>query len=310
MGVWITARAEDFEPGWATGLGDVAYRVEQEEVGGAIEHRFFYAGQHFATLIDDGGTYALRPHPGCDVNGWGSTWYAQPFLPGAILQHTTIEPPSVDASSIHVKAEGMVSQGTTGMYGTWESVMDYAYRLTDKMVTGTGVYTITLEGLLSESTGDLNLYKIASNYLDDVPLLSGGIGDTGDMTQADVMGDGINFDWVPPNQPAHFPSDESDILSINVAGQYNNVDTAAMGYALIAAAFKPSLKVVLISLDENAGIRFGGFYNLAERQTFWSDNVGITPIIAKTSTKTAFTFEVLFESEAIETCIYVPLVTR
>jgi len=163
---------------------------------------------------------------------------------------------------------------------------------------------------MSESTGDLNLYKIASNYLDDVPLLSGGVGDTGDMTQADVVGEGFSFSWVPPDQPAHFPSDETDMLSIDVLGAYNNVDTAAMGYAPISPAFKPSLKVVLTSLEGNSGMRFGGFYDWAERQNFWSDNVGITPFISKTSTKTAFYFDVQFESVALESCVYIPIILK
>jgi hypothetical protein len=95
----------------------VAYRVEQVSVGGATEYRFFYESQHFVTLIDQEGTYALRPHPGCDINGWGSTWYGQPFLPGAVLKYTTIAVASVDASGIQVSAAGLVSRGQRILMG-------------------------------------------------------------------------------------------------------------------------------------------------------------------------------------------------
>jgi hypothetical protein len=167
-------------------------------------------------------------------------------------------------------------------------VIDYEHDSTGRIVHGQGVYTVTLAGQLSEATGDLNLYKIASNYLEEVPLLSGGVGDTGDMAQAEVVGDSFSYAWAPPNQPAHFPADQNDMLSINVTGAFNEIDTAAIGYSPILPAFKPSLKVILTSQEANAGLRFGGYYNLAERQNFWSDNVGITPLISKASTKTAF----------------------
>jgi len=310
LGLWTIVFSGGFQSRGAASLSDLAYRIEIKDESGAIEYRFFYDAHHFATLIDQGGTYAFRPHPGCDINGWGSTLYAQPFFPGAVLKHTIIESAAADSSGIHVSAEGMVSLGVSETYGSWSSMLDYAYDPEERIVTGTGAYTITLAGQMSEATEDLNLYKLASNYLDDVPLLSGGVGDTGDMTQADVLGNGFSFSWVPPDQPTHFPSEETDMLSIDVLGDYNNVDTAAMGYEPISPAFKPSLKVVLTSLGDSAGMRFGGFYDWAERQHFWSDNVGITPIIPSTSSKTAFYFDVQVESVALETCVYIPVVLK
>src|SRR5690349_9029943 len=99
-----------------------SYSVEKV-IGGTTEYRFKLNNRHFATLIDDGGTYAFRPHPGCDINGWGSTWYAQPFLPGATLQYTTIGSTNTDANGIHVSASGMVSRDASATYGTWSSVI-------------------------------------------------------------------------------------------------------------------------------------------------------------------------------------------
>jgi hypothetical protein len=211
------------------------------------EYRFIKDGHHFLSFMNFNGTCNFRPHPGFDPNGWGSSWYAQPFLPGAVLGHTIID--SIDATNDYIRIEvhGNVSRGLASTYGTWSLVMTFIYTKAEKKIVGTGEYVIFIDGQLSGTTGDLNLYKIASNYLDDVPLLSGGNGDTGDMSRADVTGSFAPYSWIPPNQPSHFPSDTTDTLSINVIGQYNNVDTAAQGYAPIQTAFKPSMKVKLIS---------------------------------------------------------------
>ena len=307
---WTSTHASTLDKRESENLQNSIYSVEQVVVGGATEFRFKLNNRHFATLIDQGGTYAFRPHPGCDINGWGSTWYAQPFLPGAALKHTVIGAANADSNGIHLKAQGMVSRGLSDTYGTWSSLFDYIYNPARQVITGTGQYTITLAGPLSSATGELNLYKTASNYLHNVPLLSGGIGDTGDMKQANAGGNGFSFTWVPPDQPAHFPTDKTDSLSIELIGQFNSVDTQALGYAPIAPAFKPGLKVVLTSLQVNTGIMFGAFYNLAENKCYFCDNVGITPLISQTSTNTEFRFNVLVESPALETCAYLPVILK
>lgn len=277
------------------------YSVAEIDNNGITEHRFKFNEHHFMTIVNDNGTFNLRPHPGVDVNGWGASWYAQPFLPGAVLGNTSVGSVTSDKNGIHVSASGSVSRNASDTYGTWSFSMDFSYNPVEKKITGSGEYTITLENALSETTGDLNLYKIASNYLDDVPLLDppGGIGDTGDMKQADVVGDTFNFTWIPPDQPAHFPGDVTNSLSVKVVGQYNNVDTAAQGYEAIAAAYKPTLTVLLTSQQSGLPMIFGGVFDVAKRQDFWEDNVGITPLILKQSTETEFHFYVNFESEAL-----------
>jgi len=287
-----------------------SYTVEQVVVGETMEYRFKLNHRHFGSLIDQGGTFAFRPHPGCDVNGWGSTWYAQPFLPGATLKHTIFNRIEAVATGIRVNARGNVSRNVAETYGEWSIGLHFTYDALRQIVSATGQYTITLPAPLNHATGDLNLYKIASNYLDDVPLLSGGIGDTGDMKHAIVMRepDVVWFIWLPPNQPAHYPTDTSRFLSIDAVGQFNNVDTARQGYAPIAPAFKPSLKVILTS--SRSEIMFGGAYDLSKSQLFWADNVGITPLISRVSPETVFHFDVTLDSVALETCVYLPLVMR
>ena len=85
-----------------------------------LEDKFYYKdNRHFLTVISetkDKSTgyiqdiFALRPHPGDDVDGWGSTLYCQAFFPGATLQHT--EHPiifTVKTDSIRVEASGKIS---------------------------------------------------------------------------------------------------------------------------------------------------------------------------------------------------------
>jgi hypothetical protein len=289
---------------------NLPYALEQVNVGGTIEYRFKFNDHHFMTLIDENGTFIFRPHPGCDINGWGSSWYAQPFLPGAELKHTSIISATANAEGIHVIASGAVSRDISATYGAWSAALDFSYDPGGKIIRGTGAYTIALEGQLSDLTGDLNLFRIASNYLDNVPLLTGQIGDTGDMQAANVIGDNFHFTWIPPDQPSHFPTNKTDVLSIDVIGNFNNVDTVTMGFVRIAPAFKPSLKVVLTSKQPGTGMIFGGIYDVAKSQQFWEDNVGITPLIQRTSTQTAFDFDVMFESKASDCTYYLPVIMK
>ena len=222
-----------------------------------------------------------------------------PFLPGAVLKYTNITSIVPTANGIDVKAKGKVSRGSSSTYGNWSTNLSFSFNPTAKEVNGSGVYSISLDSLLSTSTGDLNLYKIASNYLDNVPLLNGSIGDTGDMAYADVKGDSFAFTWIPPLQPSHFPGDITNTLSINVSGQYNNVNTSAQGYAPIAPAYKPSINVVISSLTPGIPMIFGGIYDTTKSQQFWEDNVGITPLVLKSSTSKIFSFNLSFQSKAL-----------
>lgn len=276
--------------------GGCNYSVSQVIDGTAIEYRFYCNGHHFLTIINDSGTFNIRPHPGVDTNGWGSSCYLQPFLPGATLGHTIIESIKTLFNKITVAASGHVSRGDSSTYGTWKIHMQFRYDQTAKRVNGWGYYQIALDNSLSNETGDLNLLKMATNYLDDVPLLTGGIGDTGDMQYADVDGNGFNFEWIPPEQPSHFPNDPTNFLSINVKGQLNNVDTAAQGYEPIAPAYKPSLRVILVSRQSATPMIFGGMYDTAKSQMFWEDNVGITPLVLKSSKAKSFNFRVALGS--------------
>jgi mannan endo-1,4-beta-mannosidase len=277
------------------------YNLSIVPSGGNVEYRLYYNGHHFLSLINVSEAFSVRPHPGVDPNGWGSSWYMQPFLPGATLKYSRIENITIFIDRILIRAFGNVSYNTNSKYGSWRMNISFTYNNATKEINGNGTYEIALLGQLSAVNADLNIYKIASNYLDDVPLLNGTIGDTGDMLNANVTSSNpvLNFIWNPPLQPAHFPGDQTNNLSIDVSGALNNVDTAAQGYAPIAPAYKPSMKVYLGSKQAGIPMIFGGIFNTAEGQQFWSDNIGITPLILKQSASTNFAFDVKFYSKAL-----------
>ena len=278
----------------------ISYTYTTVPVKGTVEYRFYAAQQQFMTIVMDGNNaIAIRPHPGLDVNGWGSSLYLEPFLPGATLHGTVIQSISPGSGGIDVAVSGVVSQGNAGSYGTWNGNYTFTYDPVQKEVSGFGNYAIGLAGQLSSSSGDLNLYKLASNYLVNVPLLSGGTGNTGDTSQVNVSGGPVSgFTWIP-SQGSTYPQDNRNPISIEAVGNYNQVDTAAQGYAAIAAAYKPTIKVVLSSNQTGFTLVFGGGYESSESQEFWQDNVGITPLVLSLSTPTTYGFSVTFTSSAV-----------
>lgn len=251
-----------------------AYWTRTDTIATNIEHKFFLYEHHFMTIIDCNGTLNFRPHPGTDENGWGSSWYAQPFLSGAALEHTNIESVSADSTGINVLATGLVS-ASFGTFGEWNCDYSFNYNSDEKEITGSGEYSITLDDSLTADSGDLSLYKIASNYMIDVPLLDPPYsGNTGDMDSIFVEVDNHNFPIIwRATDGNHFPNDFCDSLSMDVSGNYNNVDTEAQGYEPIEAAYKPSLKVVLVSQQTDIEMIFGAVYANEDSTCFECDNV-------------------------------------
>jgi hypothetical protein len=277
-----------------------SYSVKKLSNNNGIAYNFMYGEQHFMTLINENGTLNFRPHPGVDKNGWGSSWYIQPFLSDGILSHTVIESIKIESDCISVLASGKVSQDKDLTYGQWNLIISFRYAQAVKEITGNGKYSILLKNKLNQTTGNLNLYKIASNYLVEVPLLNGQIGDTGDMTEAVVKGKNYKINWNPKSQPSFFTMDKpTSELSINVTGAYNNVNTAAQGFQAIAPAYKPSLEVDLISKNPKVQIIFAGIFDLPQKKIFYFDNVGLTPLILNSSPITKFNFDIRFKSKAL-----------
>ena len=94
------------------------YSVAEVLVPSGTEHRLMYKAHHFMTVIDeDSGAVALRPHPGEDPNGWGSTLYPHPFLPPGDIAHGVVDAVKTIADGIRIKLSGFVSNGTSNTYG-------------------------------------------------------------------------------------------------------------------------------------------------------------------------------------------------
>ena len=283
---------------------DSAYKVARIRTSETtIEYRLYfqenYEDQHFLTVIDDGRVFATRPHPGVDPNGWGTTVYLQPFLSGATLKHTTIQGVAAEPDKITVAASGMVSRGASATYGTWDLQLSFTYDKAAKKVTAAGHYDITLPDTLTAADADLNILKIASNYLREVPLLDGSTGDTGDMEYAKTLSSHPELIWIPWQLPSHFPMDKSDSFDITLVGDFNNVDTAKQGYEAIEPAYKPTVRIVLTSTAPNIDMITGYVFDEGKATQFWSDNVGVTPLVLKSSSWTDYSFDIQYESTAL-----------
>ena len=291
---------------WAVVLGpsetpgaSAVYGVTRVSSSAGTEYRFMYiesaaTSHHFLSVIHKNGSVAVRAHPGTDPNGWGTSWYPQTFFAGARLRGAV---PVCTAlkTGIRLRVCGVVPYGSRRIAGAFATALTFTYDKTARRVEGRGVASIYLSRS-PEHYGDLNLYKLASNYLHDVPLLSGGTGDTGDMSRVEVDGNTFSYTWDLLEQPGFFPQDTSDILSVAVVGNYNEVDTAAQGYDPIAAAQKPSVSVTYVSRVAGVPMIFGAMYDMSAATQFWSDNVGITPLILRRSTARRFSFVVNFQS--------------
>ena len=249
-----------------------AYHVQ--DVGN--EKRLFLGEQHFGSIIYGSGQFIFRPHPGLDPNGWGSSLYMQPFFPGALLAYSTLGKVLADADGILVNARGQVSGQVSGQ-GSWSFDSRFTYAPSTKYLLGPGIYSIKLDGL----NEDLNLAKIASNYLVGVPLLSGGIGSTGDLSEVVARLDSTSLRWNITRDSSYFPTNTGTRLEAELVGEFNQVDTAAMGDPTIAAAYKPGL---ILTFEGSHNISFGAIYDVRKKTDPYADNVGITPLVLKNST--------------------------
>ena len=284
------------------------------------EYRLFREGSgdenhHFMSIITqdaNGGIFAIRPHPDGEQNdnAWGSTLYLQPFLPGATLKNTIVNVPVVDneadgfVNGITISASGKVCRGANETFGDWNfSVkIEYVFGENGGRIESVraGRFSITLDDLLTAAGGDLNLLKLASNYLHNVPLLNGTIGDTGDMSEARIsFNDRLKRIWVPP-QGTTYPGDLTNILTLDVRGNYNQVDTLAQGHTFrIKPAYKPNMRIRIerLTSDEvRSKMILGTAYDESQSQNFAEDNVAILPLILASAPEKRFNFDITFKS--------------
>ncbi len=263
------------------------------------EWRLIYDGKHFATVIQNRGNVVIRGAPGLDMDGWGLSQYIRPFFPSVVNMH------GLDGFQIigYENAEqglsllvtgsipyGYTEADTTGRFTFNTSIQ---YDSTNKAVKTKGTCVISLAATVGAlGHGDLNLGKMATAKNLDVPLLSGGIGDTGDTGDITVSGNNLNFVWNVRTHPSHFPQDFTDWLNIQFAPSYNEIDSVRQGYAPIKGAYKPGFGLCMTSQVPNLRMIFGGVCDLSQAPYYWYDNVGVTPLVLASDWHTNFAFDV------------------
>jgi hypothetical protein len=206
-----------------------SYRVETVIDKAHVEYRMYKDGFHFNSLIWTGGTlpyrgcyqvqvcptdyakWALinRPHVEADVNGWGSSVYWNPYVRGSGSDSTTdaengwVRDIDNTVNGVFVRAEGRVARGNQGgTFGTFETVRRIAYDAAAKAMQGAGTLQIILNGSLAAAGLDLNVERIASNQMPDVPLWTGDRGTTGDIEHVKyAYANGTPLTWLPVNTP-------------------------------------------------------------------------------------------------------------
>lgn len=267
---------------------------------GNTEHRFFCTDFHFGTLIvDPQGRLIFRPRPDqADPNGFGTSWFINPFLAGADPAAGVADNVLATDQGIEISLSGEVTRRSAPSYGIWSLHGSISYDAGAQRVFGSGALDIMLDDTLVAVGADLNIDRISSNFLHDVPLQTGGSGDTGDMGQAVARyaPGGDPFVWNPPAMPSHFPLDFSLYLEIEVVGQLNTVDTEALGEGFqIQIARKPTFKLLYTSATDQ--MIAGFIWDQNQGQNFAADNVGINHLFIQSETS-GIDFNLSFEVES------------
>jgi hypothetical protein len=271
------------------------------------EYKIILKGKHVASLIYQNHEIMLRGHPGDDEDGWGTTEYLKPFFSNIdfFMGYINIDI-KIQGNSCYLKTSGTIPgeiqdyryhYPISVIFGTFDRTVILNYDANNKKLTESGTLNIKYNYFVTDYEGDLNITKIASLYLTDVPLLNGTNGNTGDMGVPHVTGQNLNFDWHPDLQPGHFPNDHTKYLTIDLPAENNIVDSARQGYSAIKSAYKPGFKISIESAEDIAMI-FGGIYTTAYAKQFWQDNIGITPLILMSEPKTNFNFAINTEWSA------------
>ena len=289
---------------------------------GNWEYQMDYGGFHFGTVIvqaDSGVATATSPglliarlHPDQindaeGINGWGSSYQLNPFLSNVQPSGGTVTSSSTDANGIEFVLGGPVKGlapnqiNTTINYGTFTLAATFSYNPTTQKVTESANLAVSLSYTLAASGtagADLDLGRITSNYLTNVPLQGGGTDNTGDMSAANVSygaGYPYNFIWLPGlsgTGASTSPTDKTNNLNIGVIGTINRVDGVALGQGFLAVAAKPTMDVTTTS---TSFLSVSANYNTTEPpgvgQDPYADNIGIVQQVLKGNAASATAFQ-------------------
>jgi hypothetical protein len=294
--------------------------VPEAAYGNDHEIHLMCGATHFASVVitnaSVGGTFSavLRSRPGTNINGWGPGHHLAAFLAGSDAAGPVkpVAAATASADGISVTASGSVNKAG-GTYGTWNTTMLLAFDQAGKSISGSGTYQVNLAGSLAAAGADLNLGRMASNYLTGVPLQCGGTGNTGDTSQVQIERVGLStavWDWV--TYPSTCPSESSTNMTIDAVGNCNDVDTKAMGLTdpTIVSVYKPGYSLNFESLSGTPLMIFCGSYTkgvtdnrcpgIDVSRCPFDDNLGMEHIVKQgTETGTSLSFKMTSRSYAM-----------
>jgi len=244
--------------------------VPEAAYGDNHEIHLHCGATHFSSIVitnaSVGGSFSavLRSRPGTDINGWGPGHHLAAFLGDSDAAGPVKPSVSATASAdgITIVSSGSVNRAG-GSYGTWSTSFLLVYDQPGKRVSASGSYQVNLAGSLAAAGADLNLGRMASNHLIDVPLQCGGLGDTGDTSQVRIERVGLSmavWDWTA--YPSTCPSEQSTNMTIDAVGNCNDVDTKAMELTdpTIDSVYKPGYRLNFESLSGTPMMIFCGTY--------------------------------------------------
>ncbi len=276
------------------------------------EQRLFLDDHHFGSILDKNDVIAFRPHPGMDLDGWGCTLYLHPFLalsePG---RGTVVVTPGPDGIGVSVTGDVNSASGDAGDFAI---TLNFQFNEGTRSITGVGSYTVTLASLLTSQ--DLDLYRLASNMLENVPLLTGGTGVTGDSEPLTFTLGTYSTTWDPLTSiwnPFYygFGDDAGSRLHISLPGLHNLVDTVRQDrdprQEPINRAYKPSIEVEIATTDSTDIVMFGGSLDtstdpvtgIVQSENAYADNLGVHAIINRAIQRTGFSFDLNISSTPI-----------
>ena len=254
---------------------------------------------HFLSVLQTPqGAIGVRPHPDlADPDGWGGTWYVSPFLATGSPSGGRLKNVIADDSGVYFTTGGLLGRTETTTAGVWAATLHFVYDAAAQRINGSGALAVTLDAPLASLGTDLNVFRIASNYLDDVNVPNVGVVDTGDMRDATVRygaGSPQDFTWVPPVQPGHFPTDQAATITTSVNGELNRLDPV---FQLDSTRpRKPSMALAMTAQTAGVSQIAGLAYDTSKSKDLFADNVGVHTIVRQGTSATSLRFNWAFES--------------
>lgn len=273
------------------------YTVQKVLADGATDFRMYYKTWQFGSVAYKNGLAAIRLRNETTTlpPGWGATNYSEPSFPDGVMKGVKISKPIARKDGIRVKISGSLYNGQKRV-GTFSGSYLFRYHSFAKKASGAGLYSIRLSKPLNVLGLDMTVGKTEGSRMPKVPLLSGGIGLAGDIKQINVDTDQGSFTWDMDANPQYYTGEFTNRMSIEAVGQYNQVDTAAQGYAPINPVLTPTIKTTYTSRSPGLPIIFGGVFDITKSDKFWEDSVGAGMIILKSSTAKKFVFDTTWEA--------------